>query len=167
MNVICRLIIHSNFVLGRIHHLSITPASQPFPVSFCRDFGLTLSHLPLWTLDKSSLEHRLWFQLLQRHKAAPSTSHQWEQRKVIIDHWEEWGWQKGGWGGMSWPEGGKNRRAQAAVGSAAAQASTGDRTLGLIWGSQQLQGALQPAQEQEFAFLHIQELQGRAWKPGT
>lgn len=33
--------------------------------------------------------------------------------------------------------------------------------LGVILGSQQLQGALQPAQEQEFAFLHIQELQGR------
>lgn len=61
---------------------------------------------------------------------------------------------------MSWPEGGKNRRAQAAECSLVG--SIGDGALGLILGSQQLQGALQPAQEQEFAFLHIQELQGRA-----
>lgn len=74
----------------------LAPASQTFPVSFCRDFGLTLSHLQLWTLDKYSLELRLWFQLLQWHKASSCRSHQWEQRKVIIDYWKRIMLAKGG-----------------------------------------------------------------------
>lgn len=78
---------------------------------------------------------------------------------------------KGGRGRMSWPEGEKNRRAPAAEPQPCRERrcrkeQSGTGALGVIQGSQQLQGTLEPAQEEEFAFLHVQVLRARAWKLG-